>query len=102
MFEKILEKILLNYFGKFISGLDKNNLHLGVWKGDVTIENVNLKPECVDMLGLPLKILFSNVGKLSLKIPWSKLSSSPVEICLEDIFILLSLKSEGEWNFDAV
>ena len=37
MLESILEKILLNYFGRFISGIDKNNLHLGVWRGDVLI-----------------------------------------------------------------
>lgn len=43
MFEKILEKVLLTYFGRFISGLDKNNLKLGVWSGNVVIENVNLR-----------------------------------------------------------
>lgn len=30
MFEIILEKILLNYFGKYIEGIDSNNLHLGI------------------------------------------------------------------------
>jgi len=29
MFEKILEKVLLNYFGLYIQGIDSNNLHLG-------------------------------------------------------------------------
>lgn len=64
MFEALLEKILLSYFGKFITGLDKNNLHLGVWKGDVVIENVNIKPEVMDMLDIPLIIFFSNLGKM--------------------------------------
>jgi len=80
MFEALLEKILLNYFGKFITGLDKNNLHLGVWRGDVLIENVNLKNDFLEILGLPMKILFSNVGKLHMIVPWNKLSSSPVVI----------------------
>lgn len=56
MFEKILEKILLQYFGRFITGLDKNNLKLGVWSGNMVIENVNLKPEIIEMLELPIKI----------------------------------------------
>lgn len=47
MFEKILEKILIQYFGKFIIGLDKNNLKLGVWSGNVVIENVNINPEII-------------------------------------------------------
>ena len=66
MFETILEKILINYFGKFISGLDKNNLHLGVWKGDVIIENVNLRSEIMDLFDIPLIIYFSNIGKMQL------------------------------------
>lgn len=30
MFETVLEKILINHFGKYILGLDKKNLKLGV------------------------------------------------------------------------
>lgn len=37
MFKKILEKIIVNYFGKFISGLDKENINLGVLNGDINI-----------------------------------------------------------------
>lgn len=59
MFEKILEKVLLTYFGRFISGLDKNNLKLGVWSGNVVIENVNLKQELIEILELPLKLKMS-------------------------------------------
>lgn len=64
MFEQILEKILQAYFGSFIQGLDKNNLHLGVWKGNVVIENVKLKNTILSKLDFPLKIVFSNIGKL--------------------------------------
>ena len=30
MFEGLLEKILLSYFGKFIDGVDKGHIQLGV------------------------------------------------------------------------
>ena len=43
MFETLLEKLLSKYLGRFISGLDKKNLHLGVWNGNIVIENVNIK-----------------------------------------------------------
>ena len=48
MFEKILERVLLSHFGKYLTGFDKNNLKLGVWSGNVVIENVNLKPEIIE------------------------------------------------------
>jgi vacuolar protein sorting-associated protein 13A/C len=37
MFEKILEKIIMTYFGDFLKGIDRNNLHLAIWKGNVVI-----------------------------------------------------------------
>lgn len=92
MFEKILEKLIISYFGKYINGLDKNNVHLGVFKGNVKIENVSLKPEIMDLLDLPIDIIFSNIGSMTLNIPWSKLSSSPVPISLENIYLIIGPK----------
>ena len=37
MFEGLLERILLNYFGKVIDGVDKGHIHLGVLSGDLVI-----------------------------------------------------------------
>lgn len=99
MFEKILEKIIISYFGKYINGIDKNNVHLGVFKGNVKIENVSLKPEVMDLLDLPIDIVFSNIGRMTLNIPWSKLSSSPVPITLEDIYLVIGPRKESDWSF---
>lgn len=100
MFEKILEKILLTYFGRFITGFDKTNLSLGVWSGNIVIENVSLKSEIIDLLQLPFKLKFSSLGRMILKVPWNKLSSAPVEVILEDILIVLNPLQETEWKCD--
>ena len=78
MFESILERILNTYFGQFITGFDSNNLHLGVWKGDIKIENVSIRPDLMDTLEFPVKIIYSSIGSLIIKIPWTKLYSMPV------------------------
>ena len=70
MFEKLLEKVLESYFGRFVSGLDRNNLKLGVWSGNVAIENVTLRPEVIELLELPIKLKYSKIGKMHFKIPW--------------------------------
>jgi vacuolar protein sorting-associated protein 13A/C len=57
------------------------------------IEKVSLKREILDMLDMPLKMLFSQVGKLEIKLPWKNLSSSPIEVCLEDVYIVVGGKS---------
>lgn len=100
MFEKILERVLLNYFGKFITGFDKTNLSLGVWSGNIVIENVSLKPEIIALLEMPLSLKFSSLGRMTLKVPWNKLSSSPVEVTLEDILIVVTPLPEARWQYD--
>ena len=42
MLEGILEKILVSYFGTYLSGIDKNNIHFGVFSGNLIIENVGI------------------------------------------------------------
>lgn len=54
------------------------------------IENVALKQEIFADLELPLELKFSSIGRLIIKIPWNKLSSSPVEVVLEDILIVFN------------
>ncbi|EAR98083.2 amine-terminal region of chorein, A TM vesicle-mediated sorter (macronuclear) [Tetrahymena thermophila SB210] len=98
MFEKILEKVIDSYFGQYISGLDKN-IHLSVFKGSVKIENVSFKPEIMDLLELPIDILYSNIGVMTMNIPWSKLSSSPVPISMENIYLIIGPKKQSDWNF---
>lgn len=64
----------------------------------MVIENVNLKPDIIEMLELPIKLGRSSVGKLTIKIPWKKITSAPVEITIENVFVTLIPLSE--WQFD--
>ena len=98
MFEKILEKVLLNNVGQFIEGIDKNNLKIGIWSGDIVIQNIAVKPEVIQMLELPVKMKYSFVGKLSVSVPWKNLGSKPVEIVLEDVYIIMEPVGKDDWN----
>lgn len=100
MFEKLLEKFLLKLFGRFISGLDKNNLHVGIWRGDLLIENVMMKDDILELVGLPMVVVFSNVGKIHIKIPWNKINSLPVEVYLQNIVVLAQKKAREKWEFN--
>ena len=90
---------MLKYLGDYVNGIDTKNLNIAIFKGNVVIENVSIKPEVLDRIELPIKLLFSSIGKLSLTVPWKSLGSQPVEILLENLFIVLQLKDEKEWKF---
>ena len=99
MFEKYLENILKKQLGAYINGFDSSNLSLGVLSGDLIIENVSIKPEALQMLEIPVKLIHSYVGKLQIKVPWSSLSSKPIEIILDKVYLVLNPIKKEEWNF---
>jgi len=42
VFEYIFERIMIPIVSKYISGIDKKNLKIGIWNGNVVIQNVSL------------------------------------------------------------
>lgn len=100
MFEGLLEIILQRYFGQYIYGVDKSHIHLGVWSGNLLIENVRLKQEIIDLLELPIYLKFSFIESLQIVIPWSKLSKLPARIFIQNIFVILSPKTSDSWKLE--
>jgi len=94
MFEKLLESVLVQYFGKYIDGIDEKSIQVGVFSGDLRIQNVSFKPTCLDELNLPIDVLFSHIGMLSANITWSKLGSTAVPITLSDIYLVIGPRKD--------
>ncbi|CDW82625.1 ph domain containing protein [Stylonychia lemnae] len=107
MFEGILEKFLQQKLGKYIEGIDKQNLSFGVrqldliiqiWNGNILLENLKIKPNVFENHGLPLRLKFGKIKKLSIKVPWTRLTSSPVELTLETLYLVVVPKHQDEWE----
>lgn len=92
MIKGIIEKVILNYFGKFIKGVERDNLSVDLFGGNFKIENINLNEEFFDKLEVPIKLAYSSIGKLNMQVPLSKISSVPVECILDNIFIIFEFK----------
>jgi len=98
MLEALLEKFIINYLGRYFSGLDKKKIDIGVWKGDIAIENLALNHDLLTTSNLPIEVVYSYIARLALKVPWTRLSSSSVELTVEDVFLLVRIKSRDEWK----
>ncbi len=95
----------------FQSSKRKITSHL--FSGDVSLKNLSLKPTALDDLNLPVKTVYGHlgksfsfvinikpsnliafflhyVGKLILKIPWKNIYTAPVEVHVEDLFLLVN------------
>jgi vacuolar protein sorting-associated protein 13A/C len=99
--EHILQYILPSILGDFIQGIDKNHMKTNFLSGKVTLQGVSLNPAIVKSLNLPTKMIYSSIGKFEIKIPWLQRLKQPIEIYLEDLFVILEPTSTLE-DFDIV
>lgn len=58
-----------------------------------------MNKEAIENLNIPIILKYSFIDKFILKIPWSKLSTEPVEVIIENIFGILGPKSKENWHF---
>lgn len=68
MFEAQVAYYLNKYLGKYLYGLDAESLKISVWKGDVELRNLALRPEALQDLDLPITVKAGLLGKLTLKV----------------------------------
>ncbi|KAF5191674.1 Vacuolar protein sorting-associated protein like, partial [Thalictrum thalictroides] len=96
MLEDQVAFLLQKYLGNYVKGLNKEALKISVWQGDVELTNMQLKPEALNALKLPVKVKAGFLGSVRLKVPWSRLGQEPVLVYLDRIFILAEPATDVE------
>ncbi|XP_072019770.1 intermembrane lipid transfer protein VPS13A-like [Amphiura filiformis] len=98
VFESLVVDLLNRFLGAYVDNLDPKQLKIGIWGGDVVLENLNVKEGALDELDLPVKIKLGHLGKLTLKIPWKNLYGAPVVATLEGLHVLVTPNSDSKYN----
>ncbi|XAR70582.1 hypothetical protein NMG60_11027485 [Bertholletia excelsa] len=96
MLEDQVAYLLQRYLGNYVRGLNKEALNISVWRGDVELTNMQLKPEALNALKLPVKVKAGFLGSVKLKVPWSRLGQDPVIVYLDHIFLLAEPATQVE------
>ncbi|GER35434.1 pleckstrin homology (PH) domain-containing protein [Striga asiatica] len=96
MLEDQVAYLLQRYLGNYVRGLSKEALKISVWQGDVELTNMQLKPEALNALKLPVKVKAGFLGSVKLKVPWSRLGQDPVLVYLDRIFLLAEPSTQVE------
>ena len=92
MFESILANFVTSRAAQFIKHIPQEQLRVGVLRGEIVVDDLELRSDCLDGLGLPLSLEAGYVGSLRISIPWSSLGSKPVVAELERIHLILRLQ----------
>uniref|UniRef100_A0A914WWB3 Uncharacterized protein n=1 Tax=Plectus sambesii TaxID=2011161 RepID=A0A914WWB3_9BILA len=98
VFESLVADLLNRFLGDFVENLDASQLNIGIWGGDVKLENLDIKETALDDLDLPVKLKFGHLSKLVLKIPWKNLYTAPVIANIEGLDIIVVPNKGVKYN----
>ena len=87
MAKRLLLNVLLSVLGDYIEGLSEDNLKLGVWSGEISLNNLQLNRTILQRLNLPVVIAHGSVKSLHVVIPWATLESNPVKIRIDGVLL---------------
>ncbi|XP_030044282.1 intermembrane lipid transfer protein VPS13C [Microcaecilia unicolor] len=100
MLESVVADLLNRFLGDYVENLDRSQLKLGIWGGNVALENLQIKENALSELDVPVRVKTGQVDKLTLKIPWKNLYGEAVVATLEGLYILVvpgaSIKYDAE------
>ncbi|KAG8230080.1 hypothetical protein J437_LFUL009199 [Ladona fulva] len=98
VFESIVADLLNRFLGDYVENLDRSQLKIGIWGGDVVLNDLILKQSALNELDLPVKTICGRLGKLTLKIPWKNLYTAPVEASIERLFLLVVPSTDVKYD----
>ena len=94
MLEGIAALILQKSLGWLVDGLDSKNFNVSLWSGEVVLNNLAVKADALDGLGLPIAVKSGQLRSLRLKIPWRSLSTQQTVIEISGLDILAIPQNE--------
>ncbi|KAG9547459.1 vacuolar protein sorting-associated protein 13, partial [Aureobasidium melanogenum] len=82
----------------YVQNFDPKQLNVGIWSGDVKLRDLELRREALDQLHLPINVVEGHLGSLTLSIPWSNLRGKPVQVKIEDVYLLAAPREDQDYN----
>ena len=98
MLEGLVATLLNRFLGMYVKNFDAKQLQVGIWSGEVTLKNLELRREALDQLHLPINVVEGHLGQLTMSIPFSNLRGKPVKINIEDVLLLAAPKEDAEYD----
>ncbi|KAG8683870.1 hypothetical protein FRC09_015757, partial [Ceratobasidium sp. 395] len=97
--KEALHALLNRFLAPYVENMDLNQLQYGVWQGSLSLSGLKLKKEALDKFRLPVDVLEGYVGTFTLTVPWQNITGKPVEVFIEDVYLLAVPAAES--TFDA-
>ncbi|XP_054279207.1 uncharacterized protein LOC128997593 [Macrosteles quadrilineatus] len=97
--ESYITSIILSYFDRYIKNFRQQDAQVSLWEGDGSFQNLNLDLEVLEEeLNLPFSFVSGHIHELLLHVPWTRLTSEPVQITINTIECVMKLKPVGSYH----
>ncbi|CAM9659912.1 unnamed protein product, partial [Ectocarpus sp. 8 AP-2014] len=98
MAKSLLLNALHDALSDYVVGLSPERLKVGVWSGKIVLDELQVNPDAVNQLRLPVNIIHGTVKKLEVDIPWAHLGSRPVKVLLQGVSVLVGPVDRNSWG----
>ncbi|TFY80723.1 hypothetical protein EWM64_g3289 [Hericium alpestre] len=90
--KEIFNRILAPY----VENLDMDQVNYGIGQGQLVLKKLRLKRGALDKFRLPVDVIEGHLGTFTLSLHWRNLGNQPVEILIEDVYLLVVPAPEGD------
>ncbi|KAF9459895.1 vacuolar protein sorting-associated protein 13 [Collybia nuda] len=87
--KEVLNVLFNRILAPYVENLDFNQVNYGIGQGQLTLRHLRLKKGALDKFRLPVDVLEGHLGKFTLSLHWLNLGNQPVEILIEDVYLLI-------------
>ncbi|KAG6336571.1 hypothetical protein ID866_2509 [Astraeus odoratus] len=85
----VLNVVFNRILAPYVENLDMNQVNYGIAQGQLTLRNLRLKKGALDKFRLPVDVLEGYLGTFTLSLHWMNLGNRPVEVLIEDVYLLV-------------
>ncbi|TEB35046.1 hypothetical protein FA13DRAFT_1915662 [Coprinellus micaceus] len=87
--KEVLNVLFNRILAPYVENLDLNQVGYGIAQGQLTLHNLRLKKGVLDKFQLPVDVIEGHLGTFTLSLHWMNLGNQPVEILIEDVYLLV-------------
>ena len=90
--------ILNRFLGEWLEDLNAEQFKMSVFSGKIRLGPIKVKGSAIDKLGLPFVVKYGYVRSIAVDVDWLRLTSKPLVITIEDVFVLGSTRPSAQWS----
>ncbi|KAH9835542.1 vacuolar protein sorting-associated protein 13 [Rhodofomes roseus] len=96
--KEVLNIVFNRVLAPYVENLDMGQVNYGIGQGRVTLSNLRLKKGALDKFRLPVDVIEGHLGKFTLSLHWMNLGNQPVEVLVEDVYLLVVPSAESTYD----